>query len=197
LIRPLVSIWPDAIPFWVAYVWAFMPESRLFGRAARERVADAAQDRGSLWFIGLTQGVALGASFLVAFFSPATAVHHRYAAYSIGIALLLAGALLRRHCFRVLGDQFTGTVRVRTGDAVITRGAYRWVRHPSYSGAMLMFTGIGLALGNWVSVGLLFLSAAVSYSYRVRVEERALLDTIGEPYRAYMERTKRFIPFIL
>lgn len=60
-----------------------------------------------------------------------------------------------------------------------------------------MHAGLGLALTNWISFALLTIVPAVLYWIRVSVEERALLDTIGEPYRAYMARTKRFIPFVV
>ena len=59
-----------------------------------------------------------------------------------------------------------------------------------------MFLGIGLALGNRLSLIIFFLEICYVYSRRVKAEEKALLSTIGEPYRAYMARTKRFVPFI-
>ena len=37
----------------------------------------------------------------------------------------------------------------------------------------------------------------MGYAYRIRVEERTLLRTLGDPYRAYMRRTKRLIPFVV
>ena len=58
-------------------------------------------------------------------------------------------------------------------------------------------TGIGLALGNWVSLLVLVLSTMTLYTYRVIVEERALIAVLGEAYRGYMRRTKRFIPFVV
>jgi protein-S-isoprenylcysteine O-methyltransferase Ste14 len=62
---------------------------------------------------------------------------------------------------------------------------------------MVMFIGIGLALGNWLSLVLLTIATIATYSYRVVVEERALLEAIGEPYLAYMKERKRFIPYIV
>jgi len=62
---------------------------------------------------------------------------------------------------------------------------------------MMMFIGVGLALGNWLSLLLLTIAAIAAYSYRVSVEERALLDTIGAPYAAYMKECKRFIPYVV
>src|SRR5207244_11386939 len=72
--------------------------------------------------------------------------------YVAGIGCLVAGGLLRRHCFRMLGDSFTYDVRVATGQRVVERGAYRYVRHPSYTAGLLLLGGIRLALGNWLSL---------------------------------------------
>ncbi len=60
-----------------------------------------------------------------------------------------------------------------------------------------MFTGIGLALGSWISVAILFLVHCYLYGMRVSVEEKALLETLGDPYREYMSHTKRSIPFVI
>jgi protein-S-isoprenylcysteine O-methyltransferase Ste14 len=82
------------------------------------------------------------------------------------------------------------------GQTVIQEGAYRWVRHPSYTGGMLMYLGTGLALTNWLSAVILTAMGAAGYAYRVHVEERALATTLGEQYQDYMRRTKRFLPFV-
>jgi protein-S-isoprenylcysteine O-methyltransferase Ste14 len=60
-----------------------------------------------------------------------------------------------------------------------------------------MFVGMGLALGNWWSLTVLALASVVIYSYRVAVEELALLEVLGASYEGYMRRTRRFIPFVL
>jgi protein-S-isoprenylcysteine O-methyltransferase Ste14 len=198
VLTPLVVVWPVALPFWAAYVWAFAPETTVMRRAKPLSRDRSAQDSGSLQLLAFTQFAALIAAFLLAFLAPSLGIReHRAAIYWSGVVLLVGGALLRRHCFRMLGAQFTGRVQVSPDDAIIERGAYRWVRHPSYSAAMVMFAGIGLALGNWASLAVLFLGAAVGYSYRVVVEERALLATLGDSYRRYMDRTARFVPFIV
>jgi protein-S-isoprenylcysteine O-methyltransferase Ste14 len=102
-----------------------------------------------------------------------------------------------RLCFNALGKSFTGTVIVAIDQAIVQHGPYRFVRHPSYTAAFLMFIGIGLALGSWLSLAILFLAHCYLYGRRVAVEERALLDTLGTPYREYMSRTARFIPFVI
>ena len=137
--------------------------------------------------------IALG----VAIFVPsATMSVGRDLVFVLGLLVLAAGGLLRRHCFRMLGPYFTGTVVVKPNQPIVKRGAYRWIRHPSYTGGMLLVIGIGLAFTNWLSVGISTILPAVGYMFRVRAEERALLETLGEAYQAYMEQTKRFLPYL-
>jgi len=95
-----------------------------------------------------------------------------------------------------LGSSFTGDVRADPNQRIMTTGAYALLRHPSYSAGILMNIGIGLALGSWASTALLALAAFAVYSYRIAVEERALIRVIGEPYRDFMSKRRRLIPFI-
>jgi phospholipid methyltransferase len=64
---------------------------------------------------------------------------------------------------------------------VVEDGPYRWVRHPSYTGLILTFVGFGLALGNWAALAVVAVVPTAGLVYRMRVEERALLDGLGEP----------------
>ena len=48
-----------------------------------------------------------------------------------------------------------------------------------------------------LSLALLTATALATYAYRVRIEEHALLETLGEPYRAYMRECRRFIPYVV
>ena len=190
-------MWPYALVFWGISLWVFAPEFRLTLRSRAGAARDDSPDRGSLRLIVVVNQLAAFAAFFVCGLA-ATAVPPawRVASFWIGIALLVLGALLRRHCFRVLGQYFTGDVNARTDQPVIDRGAYRWLRHPSYTAGMMIFTGIGVALGNWLSMLLLGGSMIVVYTYRVRVEERVLLETLGQPYARFMQTRKRFIPFL-
>ena len=184
--------WPYAIPFWVVFFWAFAPE---FGVVLKAKKSTS--DAGSMKVILVSNQIAMLIGFGAPWVFRRASMPYTFALYWIGIALLIAGSLLRRHCFRILGKFFDGAVVVQSDHTVIDRGAYRWVRHPSYTAGMMMFTGIGIALGNWVSVAALTLIPIAAYSYRVHVEERALLETLGEPYRAYMQTRKRFVPFVV
>jgi protein-S-isoprenylcysteine O-methyltransferase Ste14 len=188
---PLIVHWPYAAVYWAVFLWVYAPE---FSLTRRSRPLPVTQDAGSLSVVMLLQGAGMFAGFAIAFTGRFGALVHQRLWFSIGIGIMIAGRLLRRHCFRMLGESFTAVVVVRPEQQVVERGAYRWVRHPSYTAGMLLFAGSMLALGNWMSVAAVLAGAILAYSYRVHVEERALLQTLGEPYRAYMQRTKRFVP---
>jgi len=196
---PLIFVWPYAPVFWLVYLWAFLPEFRIILRARKaDRAPGASQDGRSMQVIVLGMWVGLAAAFPLAriprFAFPPGA---RVGAFWAGTALLVAGSLLRRHCWRMLGAYFTGNVQTVSGQSVVDRGAYRYVRHPSYTAGIMMFLAIGIALGSWLSTLVTFLASAGVYVYRVRVEERVLAAAIGQPYVDYMKRRKRFVPFIV
>jgi protein-S-isoprenylcysteine O-methyltransferase Ste14 len=194
--RPLITVLPFAPFFWAALLWAFVPEWRLLRRDRRQGLAGP-QDAGSMKIIIVAMQLALLLAFVLPFVSPAGRItHHRRFVFWAGVGLMVLASLLRRHCFRMLGDRFTAAVRVHAGQAVVERGAYRFVRHPSYTAGMLLYLGFGLGLTDWLSAAILVLASALTYGYRVSVEERALVATLGEPYLAYRGRTKRFVPFL-
>jgi protein-S-isoprenylcysteine O-methyltransferase Ste14 len=196
--RPLPFVWPYALVFWAIYVWAFLPEWKVV-QGGRESVkAGNSKDSGSLKVILAGMWIALLAAYALAFVR-AWAFPQRWQLplFVVGVLLIVLGSLLRRYCFRTLGEYFTGDVKARSDQPVITAGPYRWVRHPSYTAGMMMFIGIGLALGSWASFALLTIATIATYGYRVAVEERVLLETIGEPYGNYMKERKRFIPYIV
>ena len=186
--------WPYGLFFLAVMFWAFAPEFRIFSRQTEP--ATSPQDAGSKRAIAIGQGLAMLAAFWIAASVPAGRLPHRFWLFWAGLAAIIAGSLLRRHCWRMLGASFTGAVIVRPDQMVVDRGAYHYVRHPSYTAGAILFLGIGLALGNWISLVVLMGAVSAVYGYRVGVEERALLATIGELYRSYMSRTKRFVPFV-
>jgi protein-S-isoprenylcysteine O-methyltransferase Ste14 len=75
-------------------------------------------------------------------------------------------------------------------------GPYRVLRHPGYSGVLLAMVGMGLLLANWLSVLALAVAVLAGMSYRIAVEERTLLATLGQPYEDYRSGRKRLIPLV-
>ncbi|MBX0287300.1 methyltransferase family protein [Haloarcula salinisoli] len=114
-----------------------------------------------------------------------------------GIVVLFVGAGVRQYAVRTLDDYFTSAVQIHQGQQVVDTGPYRWVRHPSYTGGIVMYTGIGLIFNNWVSLTTIVGLLLIAYLYRIRIEERALSEELGEPYREYLERTPyRLVPYL-
>ncbi|MHB1538395.1 MAG: methyltransferase family protein [Solirubrobacteraceae bacterium] len=111
-----------------------------------------------------------------------------------GLALMWVGVAFRQWSIATLGRFFTMDVQIHEGHAVIAHGPYRWLRHPSYSGGLAIVVGLGLAEGSWVSLAVTAAVPLAAYVLRMRVEERALLEELGEEYAAYMRRTARLVP---
>jgi protein-S-isoprenylcysteine O-methyltransferase Ste14 len=192
--RLLIYTWPYGLVFWAVFVWAFAPEFRI--AAGQREPSTTPHDANSKPLIVVGQGVAMVAAIAIAAAVPSAMLAHRVWLFWIGLCAIVGGSLLRRHCWRMLGSSFTGAVIVTPDQAVVDRGAYRYIRHPSYTAGAILFFGIGLALANWISLVVLVGTVSIVYGYRVAVEERALAAVIGDPYRRYMSRTKRFVPFL-
>jgi protein-S-isoprenylcysteine O-methyltransferase Ste14 len=111
-----------------------------------------------------------------------------------GLALFAGGIWLRTTAVLRLGRWFTYTVKVDAAQPVIDTGPYRLIRHPSYTGLLMASLGVGLALDNWLSILACLLPPLIGFTVRLLGEERVLAEQLGEPYRAYMRRTKRLVP---
>jgi protein-S-isoprenylcysteine O-methyltransferase Ste14 len=194
---PLLFSWPYWLLFGAVWIWAFWPEFRIVRAAGKPAARSDSPDAGSYRVIVFGGGIAFVIAVPLAWM-PVLRVPARMgpAVCGAGLVLIILGSLLRRHCQRVLGSSFTGDVRADPNQRIMTTGAYALVRHPSYSAGILMNIGVGLALGSWASTALLALAAFAVYSYRIAVEERALLRVVGEPYRDFIRRRRRLIPFI-
>jgi protein-S-isoprenylcysteine O-methyltransferase len=116
--------------------------------------------------------------------------------FFVGICLMLLGIALRWYSAAVLGKYFTFDVAIQSDQILIEVGPYRYIRHPSYTGALLTLLGFGLALGNWVGLATNLSFLGFAYAYRIPIEEAALASALGETYEQYMKRTWRLVPFL-
>jgi protein-S-isoprenylcysteine O-methyltransferase Ste14 len=182
---------------WIVTYWlCFVPEIFLSMKLRSKRTAQKS-DRGSMFFVILAANLAIGIGFLVMLVFPGFAVGaHWNALFDAGIVVWLTGAFFRFYCMRILGKFFTYDVAISTGQSLIDHGPYRWIRHPSYSGSLVAYVGFGMTLANWLAIFLPALCLGIAYTYRIRVEEQALLQGLGTPYQDYMRRTWRLIPFV-
>jgi protein-S-isoprenylcysteine O-methyltransferase Ste14 len=128
--------------------------------------------------------------------APGARIPRAAAVVVIGVVVAWLGLFLRWWSFRTLGRYFTLVLRTSADQAVVDRGPYRVLRHPSYTGLLMVVIGCALMIGNWV--GVLACSAWVGGAlvYRIRVEERALSQALGERYRDFAATRARLVPFV-
>ncbi len=197
---PLVYTNPGAAAIFLAacLVWNIPEMIGAFKQTAKvSRKGASIQDRGSMGILIGLQWVGLALNFLLGGLLPAAAIPwHRTTLFLLGVALLLLGVALRWYAIWTLGRYFTRDVAVSTDQKVVQNGPYRSIRHPAYSGTFLTMAGVGLAMTNWASLIALFICVFPGHLYRVHVEEKALIQAIGQPYVEYMHRTRRFIPLV-
>lgn len=182
--------------FWITYVLWIVPEIIASKRKAPQ-LSSRSEDRGSYLLLMMLLWIGIASDFSLCFLMPQAAIRtDRVAVFYIGIGLMFAGMALRLYSIVLLGRYFTFSVAVHTEQPVIEAGPYHYIRHPSYAGALITLAGLGLALGNWAGLIALLACMAIAYAYRIRIEESALVAALGEPYKKYIRRTRRLIPYI-
>ena len=117
-----------------------------------------------------------------------------WAPVAVGVAVMCAGMLLRYWSVRTLGRFFTVTVEVGADHELVDTGPYTLLRHPSYTGMLVVYLGAGIALDSWLSVAAAVLPPAAAVVNRIRHEERMLRTRLGDRYVVYATRTRRLVP---
>ena len=195
---PVPFVGPPAykVIFLVSYASWLLFEF-ITGRARKSRDPKQARDRGSFFFLVAMIWLGIGLEFACCFDLQQAAIPWmRTEIFFVGIGLMWVGIAFRYYAMRVLGRYFTFQVDVHTGQTVVEVGPYRYIRHPSYAGGLITMIGFGLSLGNWAGLLAFLACVAIGYAYRIHVEESALVAALGEPYKNYMKRTQRLVPFV-
>ena len=179
------------------FVAYFLTELVATRRRNHRTETEATSDGGSLVVILVALVGALGVAIVARRFVPMLALPGSELAWGLsGAAICVGGMALRASAIRTLGQAYSTVVTIQPGQEVVTHGPYQLVRHPAYSGLLLMLAGAGVS---WANAGALLAGVAVplpALLYRIRVEEPVLLGALGEKYQAYSRRKKRLIPGI-
>jgi protein-S-isoprenylcysteine O-methyltransferase Ste14 len=115
---------------------------------------------------------------------------------NLGSILIIIGMCIRLWAVTVLGRHFSLVVSVDSKQKIIQNGPYRLIRHPSYTGLLVSFIGIGLAFQTWVGSLFAFVFFIVVFGYRISIEEKALTGMFPDEYPSYIQKTSRLIPFV-
>jgi len=151
-------------------------------------------DRGSRRLLWLVTGACVVLAIVASGYRAASLPLAATTRELIATSLLLGGLVLRWTAILTLGRFFTTNVAIHEGQPVVATGPYRYVRHPSYTGLLLAFLGLGVFFGNWLCVIVLFVPIAFAVVHRIRIEESVLAGALGPAYVAYCSRTKRLVP---
>ncbi|WP_213955708.1 MULTISPECIES: isoprenylcysteine carboxylmethyltransferase family protein [unclassified Variovorax] len=118
--------------------------------------------------------------------------------------LLVASAWLPLHAVRLLkrvgrpteDRQDDALLGFEKTSALVTSGAFRYIRHPMYAALIFLAWGAFLKQFSWVGLALVLAATVLLFITALR-DEKECLQHFGEAYRAYMRGTRRFIPFVL
>jgi protein-S-isoprenylcysteine O-methyltransferase Ste14 len=171
--------------------WALL-EVSLRVREGAQGKGRRARDRGTRVLIAISLGAAIGAALAASV--AASSLWMPGALRVAGIGVMWLGLGLRVWSVVTLGGAFRTTVEVDPGQAVVVGGPYKWIRHPSYAGLLLILAGFGLALGNWLSLAACLVIPLPALLRRIHVEEAELNRVLGDAYCAYQANTARLIP---
>ncbi len=177
-----------------SYLYGFF-EVFMNVRSKRKGTVATSGDKGSLWLLyglitlGYTLSFAIGAT-------QNGRMHSWDTFFAIGSGLAVIGLAVRVQSILTLRQYFTYSVAKIEGHTLIETGLYGRIRHPGYLGQLLIFTGISISMSNWLSILFMMLPVMIGYVYRIKVEERFMLEQLGERYANYQKRTKRIIPLL-
>lgn len=148
-------------------------------------------DRGSYLVISVAAFAALAIGILIRVLNIGTASG---LFQWMGLIVIIAGLFVREWALIKLGKFFSRTIQIEPGHKIIREGPYRWIRHPAYTGMLLIDTGVIMAIGTWLGTLVTFAIIAGSLLYRISVEEKTLLHTFGMEYQEYMTQTWKLFP---
>jgi protein-S-isoprenylcysteine O-methyltransferase Ste14 len=164
-------------------------------RQQGKREISKSGDNGSIWLLTISISIGYWLSFIIAS-TKIGRIYHWNTFFMIGSILALIGLIIRVTSIMTLKKQFTYTVTKIEDHELIKTGLYKWIRHPGYLGQLIIFLGTSTCLSNWISILLMIIPVLFGYLNRINIEEKFMVEQMGQKYVDYQKRTKRLIPTI-
>ena len=165
-------------------------------KKGNKSIIQSFHDDGTLQWFRILILSALGGSiifFLLRIFTFQLPIYGVY----LAVIMVFAGLLIRWRALLQLGDAFTTKVVLVQHHQLHKGGMYRWIRHPSYTGLLLYYFGLGILMTNWVALILLLILPGIAVWQRIKVEEKVLLKHFDNEYSDYQKNSWKLIPFLL
>lgn len=180
--------------FYISMAVWFLSEI-IYKRKLRSEAKDLKKDSSTLSILWIVIILSVASAVTVSYLFRFPIADKSWIFY-IGEAFVLLGIGFRWVIIRSLGKYFTVDVAIRKNHKIKKEGFYKYIRHPSYAFSLLTFLGLGLFLNNWFSLILAFIPPFLAFSYRIKIEEQALVEEFGDEYIQYIRKTKRLIPYV-
>jgi len=175
----------------ICFIWLF--SEILINILTRSKKSESnSHDQNSLGIIWIVIILSIATGVFIASSYPNFTVIK----YFFGISLILVGISIRLMAIFSLKSFFNSNVAIHHDHRLKTDGIFKKVRHPSYSASLLSFLGLGIMLGNWISLLIIFLPVLGAFLYRIKIEEKALSGYFKEDYLNYQRRTKKLLPYL-
>lgn len=157
----------------------------------------SSEERGdrSLWFISLGMIFAFYLSPIEYLYLAAVLPRNTGMSFC-GLGTVALGVGLFIWARRTLRENYSGHISVKVNQTLVQSGPYRFVRHPAYTGYLLMALGISLGYSSLAGLTSIVAILLPSLVYRMNVEEKMLTEHFGEAYRQYAIKLKRLLPGI-
>ncbi|MFZ0913911.1 MAG: isoprenylcysteine carboxylmethyltransferase family protein [Candidatus Korobacteraceae bacterium] len=180
---------------WRVLFWGWFASEILVGVATRtKRSSGPVRDRGSLLMLWLVISAAVTACEWISQALPESMFGGTHWLKVVAAIMIVVGLGVRWTAIIALGKSFSSNVAIRESQKLYREGLYRFVRHPSYLGLLLVFVAIGLHSRNWIAFAVVLVPTTAAVLYRIHVEELALREAFGDEYAEYSRTTARLIP---
>ena len=184
----IAALWPSLFWLWTASEIALVLATRTRRRSGNT------QDRGSMYILWLTIVASITACDWLAAILPMGIINGSPWLKPLTVALMITGLAIRWTAILSLGRSFSVNVAIKESQTIYRKGLFRFVRHPSYLGMLVIFLAVGLRSRNLVGLAIMLICPAAALLYRIHIEERALQAAFGADYTRYQQTTKRLIP---
>jgi protein-S-isoprenylcysteine O-methyltransferase len=186
--EPWTYLWLACFYGWFAY------EIYLAIRTRTRHSTGNVRDRGTQAMLWVVMIVSISTAFWIGMATPANLFHGARWLVPLALAIILSGLLLRVAAVVTLGKSFSANVAISKTQTVLKTGLYRWMRHPSYTGMLIILLSVGIFLRNWISLLIVMIPSVAVLLYRIHIEEIALRNHFGQEYIHYSRQTRRLIP---
>ena len=169
----MTQVSEESVILLMSWIWALseIVGSYIIPRLRQKGEVKTRSDRGSRLVIWLGIFIAI---FLSDYFATHGVTPIPEPFFYVGIFLMMTGILFRQYSIWVLGRFFSTRVRIVSDHRIVKEGPYKYLRHPSYTGMLMILLGLGLASRTWLGTIIILALFSLVIGYRINVEEKTL-----------------------